>query len=186
MFISKLIAWFRIPRGYYCYGKHRKPCPFWSVDKTKPEQENGYCSYLGRGDWELNEEKRWFTDDDPTLRSGHEIGIPMSLLWDQCKECHIKIDDSFIESIVSRSSGPSMGPNTGISDEDPVNITVPEDLQVCRCEPCTGCPDIAKCRYGDGFLEMYDEHLSSKGIPWDETHTYVEKDGKMVEKHEEH
>lgn len=67
-----------IPYGPYCYeiksvdyksGKLRsKPCPYWSRDPNKPEQENGYCSYLKCGDWE------------------HE---GLGLLWDQVKECGI-------------------------------------------------------------------------------------------------
>jgi len=58
---------FRIPRGVYCY-RGDKLCPFWSKDYNQPEQENGYCSYLGRGDWE-NE--------------------GFGLLWDQVKECGV-------------------------------------------------------------------------------------------------
>lgn len=65
-----------IPKGMYCYtvdsidketGRMNvDPCPYWSVDDSRPEQENGYCSYLGRGDWEVEH---------------------LSLLWDQVKEC---------------------------------------------------------------------------------------------------
>lgn len=60
-----------IPEGIYCY-THVKgkfvACPYWSLRKDKPKQENGYCAYLGKGDWE--------SDD-------------FGLLWDQCKECNI-------------------------------------------------------------------------------------------------
>jgi hypothetical protein len=103
--MNKIVAWFRIPRGEYCYGRNHKPCPFWSVDKTKPEQENGYCSYLGLGDWDINEDKKWTSEKrlsdgtyvkDETLLSGHEIGLPMSLLWDQCKECNAKTHGHWI------------------------------------------------------------------------------------------
>jgi len=68
-----------IPKGMYCYsplnyknGKYYiKICPYWSLNENKPKQVNGYCSYLGYGDWEVDN---------------------LSLLWDQCKECHIKDD----------------------------------------------------------------------------------------------
>lgn len=65
-----------IPEGQYCYdysgpGNTFKACPYWSWDPTKPEQENGHCSFLGYGDWEEEH---------------------LSLLWDQVKECRIKND----------------------------------------------------------------------------------------------
>jgi len=60
-----------IPKGPYCYtyknGKYYC-CPYWDMDETKPEQDNGYCSFLEIGDWE-------------------EGGS--GLLWDQCKECGV-------------------------------------------------------------------------------------------------
>ena len=66
----------QIPKGIYCYDS-RGNCPFWSLRKDKPPQRNGHCSYLNRGDWEI--------DDTPE-------GFPASagsLLWDQCKECGV-------------------------------------------------------------------------------------------------
>lgn len=68
-----------IPKGEYCYtgGRidstdgHRKRygiCPYWSRRDDKPEQANGYCSYLEQGDWEEN---------------------GTQLLWDQVKECGV-------------------------------------------------------------------------------------------------
>ena len=59
-----------IPHGLYCYQHHGEEfilCPFWSRVKNKPEQEDGYCSLLKRGDWEDG----------------------MTHLWDQVKECGI-------------------------------------------------------------------------------------------------
>lgn len=70
-----------IPHGPYCYtilnAPHRpikapwviqtKLCPYWSLNKEKPEQMNGYCSYLEKGDW--------------------EDGV--DLLWDQVKNCGV-------------------------------------------------------------------------------------------------
>jgi hypothetical protein len=68
-----------IPAGFYCHEKFTfneetkrcsaKPCPYWGINDNYPHQENGYCRFLNRGDWE----------DD-------HIG----LLWDQVKECGIK------------------------------------------------------------------------------------------------
>lgn len=72
----------QIPFGEYCYEildvdlKGSVPriktrnCPFWSKNITKPEQENGYCSYLDQGDWE-----------------------GFGLLWDQVKECSINLSE---------------------------------------------------------------------------------------------
>ncbi|WP_405101588.1 hypothetical protein [Oceanobacillus sp. FSL H7-0719] len=58
-----------IPQGHYCYDENGVACPYWSIDKSKPHQENGYCSFMEVGDWQ----------DD---RYG--------LLWDMVKECGIK------------------------------------------------------------------------------------------------
>lgn len=55
-----------IPQGIYCYDGEGL-CPYWSIDKDKPFQDNGYCYFLKKGDWEL--------------KGG--------LIWDQCKECNI-------------------------------------------------------------------------------------------------
>ena len=62
-----------IPEGLYCYdvndkGEYRV-CPFWSLDPEKPFQNNGYCNYLKKGDWE-NEDS-------------------FGLLFDKVKECGI-------------------------------------------------------------------------------------------------
>lgn len=73
-----------IPYGQYCYewinfdaiddeNSKVRLCPYWSQIEDKPLQENGYCSYLGRGD---------------------EIGH-LSLLWDQVKECGINMEESY-------------------------------------------------------------------------------------------
>lgn len=51
----------------------RKVCPYWGVDKRRPAQENGYCRFLGKGDWELG---------------------PISLLWDQVKECGVNLGET--------------------------------------------------------------------------------------------
>jgi hypothetical protein len=69
-----------IPPGEYCYtitksdGKNFPtfiPCPYWSINKDMPVQCNGYCSFMEKGDWD----------------------IACGLLWDQVKECAIKIEE---------------------------------------------------------------------------------------------
>lgn len=90
---QEFLARFLIPRGYYCRG-----CPFWSIDYRKPEQMNGYCSYLGKGDWKFYEEmpiqievKR--KQSDGTYKRELIDKQPMfgGLLWDGCKECGVKV-----------------------------------------------------------------------------------------------
>jgi len=88
-----------IPKGDYCYGNNGI-CPYWSTNPDQHEMENGYCSYIEKGDWELNDEKKWKTAyrdgrtvADSECKSAHELGMFMSLLWDQCKECGVNIGD---------------------------------------------------------------------------------------------
>ena len=57
-----------IPEGMYCHDRKGKPCIYWYSDSNHDEQDNGYCFYLDRGDWESD---------------------GLSLLWDQCKECGV-------------------------------------------------------------------------------------------------
>ena len=88
-----------IPKGDYCYDENGR-CPYWSKDKTLPEQENGRCAFLGKSDWDLNEEKYiteyWVGKKHIQLdraHSSHELGFPGGgLLWDECKECGINRD----------------------------------------------------------------------------------------------
>ena len=91
-----------IPYGYYCYmfdPKYR--CPFHFRIKGLPEQENGYCMLLGKSDYEMNREK---TDLIMTrfkngkrkrtlIHCGPNNPSFMSLLWDSCKECNLKIEE---------------------------------------------------------------------------------------------
>lgn len=58
-----------IPKGLYCYD-HNGICPYWSISRLHESQNNGYCSFLKRGDWEVD----------------------FGLLWDQVKECNINND----------------------------------------------------------------------------------------------
>jgi len=55
------------PKGIYCYDE-KGVCPYWNL-KTK---YNGYCALLGIEDDEIN---------------------GTSILWDQCKECGINIEE---------------------------------------------------------------------------------------------
>jgi hypothetical protein len=63
-----------IPKGFYCYSDSYI-CPFWDKDKTRESQNNGYCHYMKRGDWQQEH---------------------TSLLWDMCKECDI---NDYVEGI---------------------------------------------------------------------------------------
>ena len=68
--MNKLEMEKKIPKGPYCYDKDGI-CPWWSRIAHKPEQDNGYCEYLGEGDCEQE---------------------GLSLLWDQVKECGMNND----------------------------------------------------------------------------------------------
>jgi hypothetical protein len=101
--VQKFLGKFLIPKGLYCYYRHENlkiNCPFWSKDSTKPKQENGYCSWLGQGDWNINAEYPRFIkvskrQDDGTYKNEMEDRRDpdnwpmwnMGLLWDKCKEC---------------------------------------------------------------------------------------------------
>lgn len=60
-----------IPNGIYCYDENG-PCPFWDKSLRHEHQQSGFCHWLQEGDWELNG----------------------SLLWDQCKECGINLEEN--------------------------------------------------------------------------------------------
>jgi len=81
-----------IPKGEYCYGEGGK-CPYWSLKEGLPEQENGYCSYLEKSDYDINEEQGdipWKTGkDNSVVLITEPHAIPIGLLWDQCKECGV-------------------------------------------------------------------------------------------------
>ena len=76
----------KIPEGPYCYGvsvnsdgeNEIRICPYWHKDETREEQNNGYCSFLDEGDWEVE---------------------GLSLLWDQCKECGINLGEENDETL---------------------------------------------------------------------------------------
>lgn len=56
-----------IPQGSYCYDEEGL-CPYWTVNKNKPHQMNGYCYFMEMGDWQSENS---------------------SLIWNQVKECTI-------------------------------------------------------------------------------------------------
>lgn len=88
----------KIPKGPYCYDKNGR-CPYWRTRNGYDEQENGYCEFLGYGDWEINETEELTIQYHKSKKLigvktvGHKIGIPVGLLWDQCKECGINEED---------------------------------------------------------------------------------------------
>jgi len=74
-----------IPKdSYYCYQRTEQDkenpmklhvigrCPFHSIINFEEEQNNGYCAYMKKGDWDLN----------------------FGLLWDSVKECGIRYPDN--------------------------------------------------------------------------------------------
>jgi len=90
-----------IPKGLYCYSYidgERVVCPYWrhlTTEEGGLYQEDGYCCYLQKSDWEINEEagmlNGWDSNNRPIIPvSAHKI--KMSLLWDKCKECKINAE----------------------------------------------------------------------------------------------
>ena len=82
-----------IPKGLYCYDENGL-CPYWEIIEGGEYQNNGYCRFLKKGDWDLNKEPTisWISEkgiktvfDKP--KSAEELGFHDSLLWDQVKEC---------------------------------------------------------------------------------------------------
>lgn len=81
-----------IPRGYYCHFSDGRVCRYWSMKHDLPEQENGYCSLIGKSDWDINEECGTV---EVTHYDGKEVhksresthNCHISLLFDKVKEC---------------------------------------------------------------------------------------------------
>lgn len=77
-----------IPKGFYCYNKS-KLCPYWKLKNDLPYQHNGYCEYLGKSDMDLNKEyHERLKQDNKEIKLDDDF--PLSLLWDQIKECGTK------------------------------------------------------------------------------------------------
>jgi len=86
-----------IPKGLYCHDEKdmNKICPYWRKREGYDEQENGYCNYLNKGDYEINREVYtgiWTSYKDgkkvKTWKVKYNLEYPdnSSLLWDKCKE----------------------------------------------------------------------------------------------------
>jgi hypothetical protein len=92
----------KIPKGFYCYDKNGI-CPYWSKDLNLPEQENGCCSFLKTNDFKENEKQGIVVWKD---KNGNETktephDIPISLLWNQVKECgENEYTDKEIEELI--------------------------------------------------------------------------------------
>ena len=104
-----------IPYGLYCYDEYDNSCPFFELKEGEyPEQEDGYCHYLKKSDWELNEEYEKTTiliqsknkeNEGKSIKvlmgvnyaidpiSKKKCHFPISSLWDECKECSINISE---------------------------------------------------------------------------------------------
>jgi hypothetical protein len=84
-------------KTFYCYDENGI-CPFWENKSDLPVQENGYCHYLGKSDYDLNEEYNkeckiiYAKNKDEvgkTIEEIFDLHFPSSLIWDRCKECGI-------------------------------------------------------------------------------------------------
>lgn len=86
-----------IPKGYYCYTRNKSgkviKCPYWRSIKERPEQYDGWCDFLEKGDIEINKETPWTDARTKEKQTAEELGLPMSLLWDMCKECQINLGE---------------------------------------------------------------------------------------------
>jgi hypothetical protein len=102
-----------IPYGDYCFVNAHEVCPFWTQKVGEyPPNEDGYCHFLNKSDWDLNEgcdpiikkspnksvEGKKFSEvygqiDEIDPISGKKVHFGFSLLWDQCKECGINKED---------------------------------------------------------------------------------------------
>lgn len=91
-----------IPEGPYCYTYDDNDvyilCPYWRRIPERPEQYDGFCDYLEKGDIELSKEMIFMDMQTNEEVMGDDLPFPAGLLWDQCKECGIndRIDEQFI------------------------------------------------------------------------------------------
>jgi hypothetical protein len=94
-----------IPKGCYCYDANGV-CPYWSLREDRPEQYNGWCDYLGKGDIEIAQEMEVRNAKTGEVCKACDLPFPMSLLWDQCKECGIQCDDEDDDEEVECADNP--------------------------------------------------------------------------------
>ena len=82
--------YFANPKKYIPYGVYCGNCPFHDMDGSLPIQENGYCHYLHKSDYDINNEGGGFIN----CKTGEKLHFDYlpygGLLWDGCKECGIK------------------------------------------------------------------------------------------------
>ena len=130
-----------IPKGMYCYDE-KGTCPYWSCNKTKHSQENGYCSFLEKADWEenprLNAEAEWHDSEGNIVEQ--DDYLPMSLLWDKCKECG---ENEYTDEDWDRMQADlEFGEYTEKFDED----------EYCKCEEYVVDPEnIYRCKKCDKY-----------------------------------
>jgi len=92
-----------IPSGSYCYDENGI-CPYWDRDSDRPHQYDGYCWYVERGDLDLQKDMEFTNEDTGETVKGEDMPIPVSLLWDQCKECGVNDDDEDVDLITRFST----------------------------------------------------------------------------------
>ena len=61
-------------------------CKWRSLSSKLPAYENGFCKYLEKSDYQLNE---IYNKDSVDIFPYIDLHFPTSLLWDGCKECDI-------------------------------------------------------------------------------------------------
>ena len=75
-----------IPGGYYChFSDMKKVCRYWSSKDDLPYRENGYCSFLRKSDWDINEECETVEvthfaqhrETHKTIESTHELEVSL-------------------------------------------------------------------------------------------------------------
>lgn len=85
-----------IPPGPYCYTYDSKGkyilCPYWDKIEGAPEQANGFCHFLNKGDIEIGKDAVLIDMDTEEITPHDELPFNPSLLWDQVKECGINDD----------------------------------------------------------------------------------------------
>ena len=117
-----------IPKGPYCYtydeNGNFKPCPYWDTVGGAPDQYNGYCHFLEKGDLDLEKEMEYTDMDTGKKTMGNDLPFPVSLLFDQCKECHINddVDEEDWEPTVSDDF--TIGPNGAYENNENQNLDV--------------------------------------------------------------
>lgn len=93
-------GYWQIPKGGYCYKyvkNKTKNCIYYDFDPNRHYQINGYCHWLEMGDWDIEKTKILVNCKTGEKTRGDDMPIPVSLLWDRCKECGLKYRDKYSE-----------------------------------------------------------------------------------------